>query len=145
MAKQPDSIGPRRRARELALQALYQMQIADHDIRELLRQFRERPEYERVDQDYFNELLPAVCADVEQTKTRIADFADRPLLQIDPVELGVLLIGVYELASRPDVPYRAVINEGVDLARRFGAEDGHKYVNAVLDRAARELRPAEAG
>ena len=127
------------------MQALYQMQIADHDIRELLRQFRERPEYERVDQDYFNELLPAVCADVEQTKTRIADFADRPLLQIDPVELGVLLIGVYELASRPDVPYRAVINEGVDLARRFGAEDGHKYVNAVLDRAARELRPAEAG
>ncbi len=144
MAK-PDSIGPRRRARELTLQALYQMQIADHDVRELLRQFRDRPEYQRVDQGYFGELLPAICADLEATKGRIAEFADRPLVQIDPVELGVLLIGVYELTSRPDVPYRAVINEGVDLARRFGAEDGHKYVNAVLDRAARELRPAEAG
>ncbi|HSD54524.1 MAG TPA: transcription antitermination protein NusB, partial [Burkholderiales bacterium] len=68
---------------------------------------------------------------------------DRPLPQLDPVERAVLWIGVYELGRRPDVPYRVVINEGVELAKRFGATDGHKFVNAVLDRAARSLRPAE--
>lgn len=143
MSKADAAIGPRRRARELALQALYQMQIAGHGRRELMAQFRERPDYERVDREYFDELLPAVCDDFAGLSERIGGFADRPVVQLDPVELAVLAIGIYELESRPDVPFRAIIDEGVNLARRFGAEDGHKYVNAVLDRAARETRPAE--
>jgi N utilization substance protein B len=139
----PPSAGARSRARELALQALYQMQITGHDEAELMRQFRERPDYERVDQLYFDELLPGICDSLESLKAGLAAYIDRPLEQLDPVELAVLLIGYYELESRIDVPYRAVINEAVNLARRFGAEDGHKYVNAVLDRAVRALRPAE--
>jgi len=127
------------------LQSLYQAQIAGHDKFELLRQAHERPEYERVDKEYFDELLPAICDSRVDLERRIAEFADRPLAQLDPVEMAILLIGSYELLSRTDVPYRAVINEAVNLAKRFGAEDGHKYVNAVLDRAVKSLRPREAG
>lgn len=145
MKKKPPSAGARSQARALALQALYQMQITGHDTAELLSQFRERPDYERVDRDYFDELLRAASGNFEALKGGISKFADRPLEQLDPVELAVLAIGYYELESRGDVPYRAVINEAVNLARRFGAEDGHKYVNAVLDRAAKVLRPDGRG
>ena len=144
MAKS-DSAGARSRARELLLQALYQAQISGHDKAELLRQFHERPDYERVDRAYFDELLPAICDEFDALLSALKDYADRPVEQLDPVELAILVIGFYELRSRVDVPFRAVINEAVNLARRFGAEDGHKYVNAVLDKAAPSLRPAEAG
>jgi N utilization substance protein B len=144
MAKS-DSAGARSRARELLLQALYQGQITGHDTRELLHQFHERPDYERVDQAYFDELLPAIWDDLDALRSGLAALADRPVEQLDPVELAILLIGYYELRSRSDVPFRAIINEAVNLAKRFGAEDGHKYVNAVLDKAVPALRPAESG
>ena len=137
------STGARTRARELLLQALYQKQISGHDRRELLQQFREQVAYERVDQPYFDELLAAICESQEALEKTIDGFIDRPLEQLDPVELGILLIGVYELQSRIDIPYRVVINEGVNLARRFGAIDGHKYINACLDAAAQSLREIE--
>ena len=133
--------GARSRARELIVQSLYQKQITGHDVRELLRQFHDRPDYQRVDQAYFDEVLKAVCGDVDDLEKSIDEFADRPLSQLDPVERGILLLGFYELQSRVDVPYKVVINESVNLARRFGAVDGHKYINALLDRAAEKLRP----
>lgn len=135
----------RSRARELTLQALYQAQIAGHDTAELLRQFRERPDYEHVDQPYFEEVLTAVSKRTPQFAERLSEYADRPVEQLDPVELAILLIGYYELESRTDVPYKAVINEAVNLAKRFGAEDGHKYINAVLDRVAGALRRQDSG
>ena len=141
--KRTESAGARSRARELALQALYQAQIAGHDKSELLRQFHDRAAYARVDQAYFDEILTAICDGREALEEKLAAYADRPIAQLDPIELGILLIGYYELESRADVPFRAVINEAVNLAKRFGAEDGHKYVNAVLDRAVKSLRPAE--
>lgn len=137
------STGARTRARELLLQALYQKQIAGHDRRELLRQFRDQVAYERVDQPYFDELLAAICDSQEALEQTIVGLIDRPLEQLDPVELGILLIGIYELQSRIDIPYRVVINESVNLARRFGAIDGHKYINACLDAAAQSLREIE--
>ena len=137
------STGARTRARELLLQALYQKQIAGHDRRELLSQFREQVAYERVDQDYFKELLKEICEKQEALQQTIDGLIDRPLEQLDPVEFGILLIGVYELQSRIDIPYRVVINECVNLARRFGAIDGHKYINACLDAAAQNLREVE--
>jgi N utilization substance protein B len=137
------SSGARTRARELLLQALYQKQIAGHDHRELLSQFREQRAYERVDQEFFDELLRAICDSQADLERNIAALIDRPLEQLDPVELGILLIGVYELQSRIDIPYRVVINECVNLARRFGAIDGHKYINACLDTAAQSLREVE--
>ncbi len=137
--------GARTRARELLLQALYQRQIAGHDSAELLSQFHGQAAYRRVDQALFDELLPAICDQQGALQEIIDDLIDRPLEQLDPVELGILLIGVYELRSCPDTPYKVVINEGINLAKRFGAEDGHKYINACLDVAAQKLRSAEAG
>jgi len=136
-----DSAGARSRARELIVQSLYQMQITGHDERELLRQFHERPDYQLVDQEFFDEALCQVVRTQQQIEAEIERFADRPLSQLDPVERGILLLGFFELQSRPDVPYKVVINEAVNLAKRFGAIDGHKYINALLDRAAAELRP----
>jgi N utilization substance protein B len=140
-----ESTGARTRARELLLQALYQKQIAGHDCGELLPQFREQVAYERVDKEYFEEALEAICKTQEQLEATISDVIDRPLEQLDPVELGVLLIGFHELGSRIEIPYKVVINEGVNLARRFGAIDGHKYINACLDAGAQSLRATEIG
>ncbi len=135
--------GARRRARELLVQALYQMQITGHDLRELRSQFKGRPEYERVDQQYFDDALAAICNGIDSIQSGIDEFADRPVDQLDPVEKGILLLGYHELNSLVEVPYRVVINEAVDLAKRFGAEDGHKYINALLDRLSKKLRSAE--
>ncbi len=133
--------GARSRARELIVQSLYQMQITGHSESELLTQFRDRPDYESVDQEYFDETLSAICRNTESLEEIIDELADRPLSQLDPVERGILLLGIYELKEKPDVPYKVVINESVNIAKRFGAVDGHKYINALLDRAVKELRP----
>ena len=131
------STGARTRARELLLQALYQKQLAGHDSAELIRQFHEQVAYERVDQEFFDEALPAICKFQEALEKIIDALIDRPLVQLDPVERGILLIGVYELENRADVPFRVVINEADNLA------DGYKYINACLDVAAQSLRSAE--
>ena len=137
------SSGARTRARELMLQALYQKQIAGHDCDELLAQFKEQAAYQRVDQAFFDETFADICKSQSTLEDSISGVIDRPLNQLDPVELGILLIGIFELQSRVDIPYRVVINEGVNLAKRFGATDGHKYINACLDNAAQNLRETE--
>ena len=141
--KNKSSSGARTRARELVLQALYQKQIAEHDSGELIKQFHEQKAFERVDQEFFNETLKDICDQQSELEKKIAELIDRPLEQLDPVEFGILLIGVFELQNRIDVPYKVVINEGVNLAKRFGATDGHKYINACLDKAAQSLREIE--
>ena len=150
------STGARTRARELLVQALYQKQLAGHSQSELLEQFHDQAAYQRVDQAFFDEALPAICKSQDDLqhdgkhhggdsvlRHDIGQLIDRPFEQLDPVEVAVLLVGVYELRSRMDVPYRVVINEGVNLAKRFGALDGHKYINACLDVAARSFRHVE--
>lgn len=137
------STGARTRARELLLQALYQQQVAGHDSAELLKQFREQTAYERVDQEFFDEALVEIAKSQAELDKLIEPVVDRPMEQLDPVEKGILSIGVFELQTRLDVPFRVIINEGVNLAKRFGALDGHKYINACLDRAAQNLRSAE--
>ena len=135
--------GARTRARELMVQALYQKQLADHSTSELMVQFHEQVAYERVDQEYFDEQLPAISNSQDELEQKIDGLIDRPLQQLDPVELAILLIGVYELESRIDIPFRVVINECVNLARRFGSIEGHKYINACLDVAAKSFREVE--
>ena len=135
--------GARTRARELLVQALYQKQIAGHSCSELLSQFHEQVAYERVDQKFFDEQLAAICKTQDELENTVDSLIDRPLDQLDPVEHGILLIGAYELESRIDIPYKVVINECVNLAKRFGSVDGHKYVNACLDVAAKSLRENE--
>jgi N utilization substance protein B len=135
--------GARTRARELMVQALYQKQIAGHSTAELVSQFHDQVAYERVDQPFFDEQFPAISDSQDELEKKIDELIDRPLDQLDPVERAILLIGVYELESRIDIPYRVVINEGVNLAKRFGSIEGHKYVNACLDLAAKSLREIE--
>jgi N utilization substance protein B len=130
-------------ARKLALQALYSWQINPMPWQDLLQQFGSGEEAAGVDRDYLRALLEAVCGDEGGLDARVAEFAELPGRPLDPIEKAALLIGVHELAARPEVPFRVAISEAVSLARRFGATDGHKFVNAVLDRAARTLRPNE--
>ncbi len=125
------------------VQALYQKQIAGHTTSDLVSQFHEQVAYERVDQVFFDEQFPAISDSQDELEKKIDELIDRPLEQLDPVELAILLIGVYELESRIDVPYRVVINECVNLAKRFGSIEGHKYVNACLDVAAKSFRETE--
>jgi N utilization substance protein B len=132
-------------ARKLAMQALYQWQLTQQSAAEIRKQFLESEESAGVDREHFEELLSRTIAQHDELEGALAPFLDRPLDQLDPVETAILLIGTYELRGRVDIPYRVVINEAVDLCKRFGATDAHKYINAVLDRAARELRAAERG
>ena len=141
--KKGKGAGARTRARELMVQALYQKQIAGHSTSELTSQFHEQVAYERVDQPYFDEQFPAISNSQDELEKKIDELIDRPLKQLDPVELAILLIGVYELESRIDIPYRVVINECVNLTKRFGSIEGHKYINACLDLAAKSLREIE--
>ena len=135
--------GARSVARKLAVQALYQWQLNEAPWQDLLKDFSTEEDMARADCEYFAEIVRAVVETRAALDTRLAAWVDRAPQGLDPVEHAVLLIGVHELAHRPDVPWRVVVNEAVSLTRRFGATDAHKYVNAVLDRAARELRPHE--
>ena len=135
--------GTRTVARKLALQALYRWQLNACAWQDLIEEFGDAEDMPRADREYFRALIEGVWHAREQLDAQLASFADREPRLLDPIEHAVLLIGLYELGARPEVPYRVAINEAVGLARRFGATDGHKFVNAVLDRAARALRPGE--
>ena len=133
----------RSRARRLAMQALYQWQLnADHE-KNIYNQYLESEEIQGVDIDYFRDLVIELIQQRKRLDATIEQYADRSLEQLDPVEYAILLVGMYELTHRVDVPYRVVINEAVELSKRFGAADGYKYINALLDRAAKKLRAAE--
>jgi len=133
----------RHKARELALQGLYQWLLAEEHADEIRLHLAEFKGYDKADQKYLERLLNGVIADAGELEAAFSPLLDRPVGELSPVERGVLLIGTYELAHVPDVPYRVVINEAVELAKSFGGTDGHKYVNGVLDKLAASLRGAE--
>jgi len=135
--------GARSVARKLALQALYRWQLNPGPWQDLVQEFAEAEDMPRADRDYFVTLIEGVTGAHAQLEARLAECSDREPRFLDPIEHAALLIGLYELEFQAEVPYRTAINEAVQLTRRFGATDGHKFVNAVLDRAARTLRPAE--
>ena len=132
-------------SRRLALQALYQLQINPRSWQDTHQQFAQDPEADRVDRDYFKDLIAAIVPDLAALDAQLAKFSEIAPAELDPVEHAALWLGIHELAAHPELPYRVVLAETVELAKQFGATDGHKYVNAVLDRAARELRPLEYG
>jgi N utilization substance protein B len=138
-----DRFEPRKRARRRALQAIYQWQITRQDASEILRQFREIQDLSQVDVGHFENLLRGVINENKRLIDALGPFLDRPMDQVDVMERVVLMIGAWELLECPETPYRVVLDESVDLARRFGSEQGHSYVNAVLDKAARKLRADE--
>jgi len=134
---------PRRRARRRALQALYQWQITGQGADEILTQFRTVQDMSGVDQDHFERLLRGVIASRQDLDAELQPLLDRPIGEVDLMERVVLRLGAFELLHCPELPFRVVLDECVDLAHRFGSEQGHSYVNAVLDRAARLWRADE--
>jgi N utilization substance protein B len=132
-------------ARRLALQALYQIQINPLPWRDIQQQFAADPEADRVDLDYFRKLIDAIAPAREALDSQLSVLCEIPPQELDPIEHAVLWLGLHELQSCPELPFRVVLAEAVQLTKQFGATDGHKFVNAVLDRAAQESRPHEYG
>ena len=133
----------RRKARRMALQALYQWQVAETPVHELLAQFAVDQDMSKIDREYFSEVVRGVATNKSDLDAALETCIDREIAKMTPIELAILRMGAFELAHRIDVPYRVVINEGVELAKAFGAADGHKYVNGVLDKLSKQLRATE--
>jgi N utilization substance protein B len=140
-----DGIDPvaRSRARRRALQAVYAWQVSGGNVRDVIAQFAHEQAREVADLAYFEDLVRGVLAHGAELDAALAAHVDRDVAQVDQIERAVLRIAAYELLHRPDVPYRVVINEAIDTAKRFGSEHGHAYVNGVLDKAAAEWRAPE--
>jgi N utilization substance protein B len=133
----------RRKARKMALQALYQWQVAETPVHELLAQFAVDQDLSKIDREYFSEVVRGVTTNKSDLDATLETCIDREIAKMTPIELTILRMGAFELSHRIDVPYRVVINEGVELAKAFGAADGHKYVNGVLDKLSKQLRATE--
>ncbi len=133
----------RRIARELVLQGIYQWRQAGGTVDFIESQLRETNFFPRADEKYFSLLFKGVLRDATQLEGIIQPFLDRPYKELSPVEYAILLLSTYELINFPEVPYRAIINEAIELARSYGGSDGYKYVNGVLDKLAMKLRAIE--
>ncbi|MBC52545.1 MAG: transcription antitermination factor NusB [Gammaproteobacteria bacterium] len=126
----------------MLLQALYQWELARAPVTDIMAEFLVYYQG-KIDREFFKQVFPDVIAHVSELDEMMQPWLDREIKALDPIELSLLRLGLYELAHRIDVPYKVVINEAVELAKVFGATDGHKYINGVLDRAARQLRALE--
>jgi N utilization substance protein B len=133
----------RRRSRELALQGIYQWRLTSDDPEQIEKQIRAEKGMGRYDAEFFSQLLRGVLTQHAELETVVAMHLDRTLDELSPVEFSVLLIGTYELIHHPEIPYRVIINEAVELAKTFGGTDGHKFVNGVLDKVAAQVRAVE--
>ncbi len=133
----------RSQARNHAVQALYQWQVTGQDIGDITNQFLAEQDNASFEVAYFRDLLQGVPTHLKQLDDALRPHLDRSIESVDLVERAILRLGAYELAEHPEVPYRVVINESVELAKTFGAEQGHKYINGVLDKVAQDLRAVE--
>jgi N utilization substance protein B len=141
--RKPASKSPRRRAREFALQGLYEWLVSGSDAGVIDAHMREQDGFEQCDGSHFDALLHGCVRDASALDEMLGRHVDRSTASLSPVEHAALMIGAWELSHLVEVPYRVAINEAVELAKVFGGTDGHKYVNGVLDRVAKDLRPAE--
>ena len=135
--------GSRKIAREFTLQGVYAWLVGGADITLIAANLREDEQFQRADESFFHALLYGVIKEEDLLSAQLAPCLDRPVGELSPVERGILLIGAYELVHCPDVPWRVAINEGVELAKKFGGTDGHKYINGVLDKFAQDVRAVE--
>ncbi len=133
----------RHRARELAVQGIYEWRLSGKSAAQIEKATRDEKSLGRYDTEFFGQLLRGAIAQQETLSAQIEPHLDRPMNELSPVEFAVVLLGAYELTQHPEVPYRVVINEAVELAKTFGGSDGHKFVNGVLDKLAAQVRPAE--
>lgn len=135
----------RRRAREFALQGLYQWQVAGHDWPAIEAHTADEGEFSKCDRQMFRALLRGCIDQAGQVNADLAQHLDRPIEELSPIERSILMIAAFEFRQHPETPYRVVINEAIELAKEFGGTDGHKYVNGVLDKLAADLRAVEVG
>ena len=142
-SRRPKSSQNRRKSRELALKAVYRGMLNQSDLKQVFRDMTEDPEYKKADEAYFKQLLTGVSEYKTALDDRIAEYIDRAITALSPVEHAILLISGYELIYDATIPYRVAINEGVELAKVYGGTDGHKYINGVLDKLATSARPDE--
>lgn len=133
----------RSRARRRALQAIYAWQLSGNSMARVIEEFSHEQDMEVADLGYFEDLLRGVNQHCAQLDADLAPFVDRDMAQVDPIERGALRLAAYELRYRPDVPYRVIINEAIEVTKRFGAEHGHTYINGVLDKLAAKVRAVE--
>jgi N utilization substance protein B len=136
-------VSPRRRSREFAMQGIYQWIYTGHSATVVLRNLSELEDFERADRDFLAAELKGTIGEAEDLRLRIEPFADRKWEEVSPIEKAILLLGAWELVHNPEIPYRVTINEAIELGKRFGGTDGHKYVNGVLDKLAAAVRPEE--
>ncbi|MEI7948961.1 MAG: transcription antitermination factor NusB [Gammaproteobacteria bacterium] len=136
------SVAQRKRARDLLVQALYQMQIGGAPVEQVEAEFR-ADNGRKTDWDFFHDAITYIAGNAEAVDKTYELYLDRTVKQLDPIEYGILRLGIYELGQRIEVPFRVVINEYVDLAKKYGASESHKFINGVLDKAARKLRALE--
>ncbi|MFO8003902.1 MAG: transcription antitermination factor NusB [Thioalkalivibrio sp.] len=125
------------------MQALYSWQLTHNHPKDILASFREDEEHANADAEYFREILMGVTTKAAALDALLEPVIGRPLVQLDPIEHALLWVGVWELSERMEVPYRVAINEAVGLAKKYGAEQSHRFINGVLDTLARQLRSAE--
>ena len=136
-------VSPRTQSRRVALQALYQWQLNAEEPAIITRQFSEAGLLNDIDMSLFNDLVSQVVNQAEALDEVISPFLDRSIVRIDPVEKTIMRIGAYELQAKAEIPYKVIINECVELAKRFGADESHKYVNGILDKIAQQVRAIE--
>ncbi len=134
---------PRHRARELALQGVYQWRVTAGEEAQIEKQIHAEKNLGRYDKELFSRLLRGTLSQHASLEALLAPCLDRPLAELSPVEFSVLLLGAFELSQHPEIPYKVVINEAVELAKTFGGSDGYKYVNGVLDKLAPRVRTVE--
>lgn len=135
--------GDRRRARALAMQGLYQRHFSKSSITDIESEFIVDNDMSKVDTTYFRDLLRGVHREQAELDRLLEPFLDRPIHEVDAIELAIVRLGTYELKYRLDVPYKVVINEGIEMAKKFGGTEGHKFVNSLLDKLSHRLRLAE--
>lgn len=133
----------RRKSRELVVKAVYRGMLNESDLKQIFRDMAEDPDYNKADEEYFRHLLENVTTHIEALDLKLADFIDRPIAELSPIEHAILRTSGCELIYDYSVPYRVVINEGVELAKLYGGIDGHKYINGVLDKLAANVRASE--
>ena len=134
---------PRRHARRALVQAIYQWQVAAHDADEIRAQFVDNGTLKKADKTFFDRCLHGIVAETDDLDTAFAPYLDRKVDELNQVERAILRAGTFELSACPDVPFKVVLDEYINLAKTFGAEDSYKYINGVLDRVARDFRARE--
>ncbi len=136
-------VSARSRARQLAVQGLYEWHLSGNSIDDIARQCLDAKRGKNLDEKYFEELIFKVASMAEKLNETLVPFLSRDMSEIDPVERAVLQLGAYELTEKTDIPYKVIINEAIELAKTFGAEQSHKFVNGILDKVAEKFRAVE--